>query len=231
MDVDPNNPNVVYVGTPQNGLFVTTDGGTTWQSVSAVPVSQTMVAASIPASPGSYSIGSWYDGRKDQYHLCFKLCNGVYESTNGGTSWSHLNGVRAALNMPPFRAPASLCGQRRRYVGLELRERHMEELIANYYNLVSVAVDPFNANHLLVEANNGYVDQSFDGGSTWSLMAPNTSLSATDVSLAGESGFMAVLARYLIRSFRTSYGLPMVSASGIRTSRHKTSTIARRLFP
>ena len=39
MAVDPNNPNVVYVGTPQNGLFVTTDGGNTWQSVSAVPVS------------------------------------------------------------------------------------------------------------------------------------------------------------------------------------------------
>ena len=34
MAVDPHNPNVVYVGTPQNGLFVTTDGGASWQSVS-----------------------------------------------------------------------------------------------------------------------------------------------------------------------------------------------------
>ena len=31
MAVDPNNPNIVYVGTPLNGLFVTTNGGTTWQ--------------------------------------------------------------------------------------------------------------------------------------------------------------------------------------------------------
>jgi len=82
MDVDPNNPNVVYVGTPQNGLFVTTDGGTTWQSVSAVPVSQTDGSGVYPASPGSYRSGSWYDGRKDQYHLCFSYGNGVYESTN-----------------------------------------------------------------------------------------------------------------------------------------------------
>src|SRR6266540_2780836 len=37
--VDPNNPDVVYVGTPQSGLFVTTDGGASWQSVSGVPVS------------------------------------------------------------------------------------------------------------------------------------------------------------------------------------------------
>ena len=39
MAIDPNNPNIVYVGTPLNGLFVTTNGGTTWQSVSGVPVS------------------------------------------------------------------------------------------------------------------------------------------------------------------------------------------------
>ena len=36
--IDPNNPNVVYVGTPQNGFFVTQDGGLTWKSVSAVPL-------------------------------------------------------------------------------------------------------------------------------------------------------------------------------------------------
>ena len=31
MAIDPNNPNIVYVGTALNGLFVTTNGGTTWQ--------------------------------------------------------------------------------------------------------------------------------------------------------------------------------------------------------
>ena len=39
MAVDPNNPNIVYVGTPLKGLFVTSNGGTTWQQVSQVPVS------------------------------------------------------------------------------------------------------------------------------------------------------------------------------------------------
>ena len=46
MAVDPHNPNVVYVGTPANGLFVTTDGGATWNSVS-IPVSAKTLKAII----------------------------------------------------------------------------------------------------------------------------------------------------------------------------------------
>ena len=56
MAVDPNNPNIVYVGTPLNGLFVTTNGGTTWTSVSGVPVSTTDSSGDSPALPASCSI-------------------------------------------------------------------------------------------------------------------------------------------------------------------------------
>ena len=37
MAIDPNNPNIVYVGTPSNGMYVTTNGGSTWSQVSAIP--------------------------------------------------------------------------------------------------------------------------------------------------------------------------------------------------
>ena len=48
MAIDPNNPNIVYVGTELNGLFVTTNGGTTWSSVTQVPAS----VVSSGSSPG-----------------------------------------------------------------------------------------------------------------------------------------------------------------------------------
>jgi len=43
MAIDPNNPNIVYVGTTTSGLFVTHDGGVTWQSVSQVPASTSAI--------------------------------------------------------------------------------------------------------------------------------------------------------------------------------------------
>ena len=55
MAVDPNNPNIVYVGTPQNGLWVTTNGGQTWSQVSAIRSAEP-AAANILASPEFCSI-------------------------------------------------------------------------------------------------------------------------------------------------------------------------------
>ena len=52
MAVDPYSPNVVVVGTPQNGLFITTNAGATWQSVSGVPVSLTDSNGTYPGIDG-----------------------------------------------------------------------------------------------------------------------------------------------------------------------------------
>ena len=73
MAIDPNNPNVVYVGTPQNGLFVTTNGGATWQSVSACPVSQADSSGDYPGITGSYLIRLWARPEGNQHDLRCEL--------------------------------------------------------------------------------------------------------------------------------------------------------------
>ena len=74
MAIDPNNPNVVYVGTPQNGLFVTTNGGASWQSVSAVPVSATDSSGDYPGITGIvFDPALRRYRRKNQHHLRCKL--------------------------------------------------------------------------------------------------------------------------------------------------------------
>ena len=93
MAIDPNNPNVVYVGTIQNGLFVTTDGGNSWSSVSSVPVS-TQVGGWYPGITGILfdpAVGGTSGGNTNTI-FASSWGNGVYESTNAGASWTHLAG-------------------------------------------------------------------------------------------------------------------------------------------
>ena len=93
MAIDPSNPNVVYVGTPENGLFVTTNGGTTWQSVTGVPVSLTDGSGGFPGITGiEFDPALGVTGGITQTIFAASYGNGVYESTNGGTSWRLLSG-------------------------------------------------------------------------------------------------------------------------------------------
>ena len=93
MAIDPNNPNIVYVGTQQNGLFVTTDGGTTWQTVSAVPAALTDASGGYPGITGiMFDPALGVTGGKTNTIFASSYGNGVYESTDAGATWTHLSG-------------------------------------------------------------------------------------------------------------------------------------------
>ena len=94
MAIDPNNPNIVYVGTPDKGLFVTTNGGVTWQQVSAVPASPADSSGVYPGMSGILFdpvIGGTTGGNTNTI-FASSYGNGVYESTNAGATWTHLTG-------------------------------------------------------------------------------------------------------------------------------------------
>ena len=93
MAIDPENPNVVYVGTPANGLFVTTDGGATWQNVSAVPVSVADSSGEYPGITGiEFDPALGVTGGTTNTIFAASNGNGVYESTDAGASWSSIGG-------------------------------------------------------------------------------------------------------------------------------------------
>lgn len=131
--VDPTNENTAYAavgGYPQNGnyfyntgIWKTTDGGTTWTNTTA---SITTYAPLIPWSavvvdPNTPSI--IYAAIGDIYNQ--GSINGVYRSTNGGTSWSRLTNApygtdpnvgRIALAVSPA---ANQSGKHVLYVAVE----------------------------------------------------------------------------------------------------------------
>ncbi len=95
LEVDPANPDVVYMGTERNGIVKTSDGGVTWQrlrlgirhstvgypevyDMAVSPSNPQIVIAATADSPGPVA-GN------------YPSIAGVYRSTNGGAVWSRSN--------------------------------------------------------------------------------------------------------------------------------------------
>jgi hypothetical protein len=86
--VDPINPDVVYIGTPANGMYVTYNGtsgaSATFSSVSSVPAGTSRNGINgIAFYPTSGSTG----GKTNTIYAA-SYGNGVYSSTNAGSTWA-----------------------------------------------------------------------------------------------------------------------------------------------
>ena len=97
MAVDPANENVVYVGT-QSNLFMTTNGGVNWSTVSTSTIAAPAPAYSPSTSKynGAYAIAfdpsSSVVGGRTQGIYISSYGTGVYHSTDGGSSWTLTSG-------------------------------------------------------------------------------------------------------------------------------------------
>ncbi len=199
MAVDPNNSNVVYVGTPQNGLFVTTDGGATWQSVTGLPVSLKDTNGAYPGITGlEFVPSSGVSDGKTNTIFASSYGNGVYESTNGGASWSQLSGGPSDVEYAAVSSTGIYYAVGDNNTSLwHYTNGAWTELLSNANvggnGIHTVAVDPFNPDHIVVSTPSGNLDQSLDGGATWSGIDWNNTLSATDVPwLAGTGQYMSI---------------------------------------
>ena len=195
MAVDPGNANIVYVGTPQNGLFVTTNGGLTWQSVSAVPVSQT------DPSDGQYPgiAGILFDpalggatGGKTNTIFAASYGNGVYESTNGGASWTALAGGPTDVRY----AAVSSTGVYYAVDGTSLWSYASGKWTKLFVDtqgqgVDTVAVSPSNPNEIVVQGSSGVISVSYNGGTSWSGWDwSSAQLSSTDIPWLANTGYM-----------------------------------------
>ena len=157
MAVDPNNPDVVYVGTPQNGLFVTTNGGASWQSVSAVPVSGTAVTATIPVLPASYLIQ--LSALQEEKPIRSSLRAMAMASMKAPmlAPHGHQSEGRAMSNTLRFRAPASTMRSATTTIRSgAIRTAHGPNCFEDPGNgIQTVAVDPFNPDEIVIQNRAG----------------------------------------------------------------------------
>jgi photosystem II stability/assembly factor-like uncharacterized protein len=101
--VHPRDPNTVWVAAigspfgpnPERGVFMTTDGGKTWQKVLYIDEQHGASDLEIdPVNPNILYAGMWRFERKPWTHTSGSEQGGVFKSTDGGRTWRKLtNGL------------------------------------------------------------------------------------------------------------------------------------------
>ncbi|GAK74976.1 glycosyl hydrolase [Nonlabens ulvanivorans] len=84
MTVDPNNPNIYYLGSPSGGIWKSTDAGVTWTPISDF-LSQIGVSAIAvdPTNSNIIYIGTGDDDARDSSSI------GLLKSVDGGQTWNN----------------------------------------------------------------------------------------------------------------------------------------------
>ncbi|MES2649351.1 MAG: right-handed parallel beta-helix repeat-containing protein [Bacteroidota bacterium] len=91
--VHPTNPNVLYACTPASQLFKSTDGGSSWTSLTdGLPTIGIGDVAIDPSDPNTLYATT---GDSDSHHA---RTAGVYKSTDGGLTWHKLTGLPEPLD-------------------------------------------------------------------------------------------------------------------------------------
>jgi hypothetical protein len=180
MAVDPANPDVVYFGTSQNGLFVTSDGGSSWQLVTGIATGTVAGYPGIAFDPKSGTTG----GKTNTLYVP-SWGNGVWQSTNAGASWNQLAGGPTTVNHAVVSADgiyyAADGTAAWKYTGGAWTNMNSA---SGWHTIVS---DPLNPARLITGDGGGNMNQSLDHGSTWTGVysstspAPGISRVATDV--------------------------------------------------
>ena len=183
--MDPTNPRILYAGTWQvrrtphslesggegSGLYRSTDGGDTWQNISANEGLPRGIwgAVGITVSPSN---------NKNLYAMIEATDGGLYRSTDGGQTWAQVNEERKLRQRAWYytRLYADPVDEESVYVlnvrfhrskdgGLSFKE--VDTPHGDNHDLWIDPADPLR----MIEGNDGGATVSFDGGATWSTLS------------------------------------------------------------
>jgi len=142
--VNPNNPNVLYLGTAQGGVWRSGDGGNTWKPLfdraRSLGIGEPAGVAIDPSNTNTIYVGTSGGVGSAEPDTVFQPTSGLYKSTDGGASWIALGSGYPATNT----------GNATQFIG---------------QNINVIIVDPSTGVLYLGSANGVFT--SSDGGVNW----------------------------------------------------------------
>ncbi len=192
--VDPINKNVVYYGSNNNGLYQTANGGDSWSRVNTIPNGTALFGISgIAVDISSETI----NGRKAIIYVGVHN-EGIYRSTNGGTSWVKVPGTPADSQISDTDIGTDGVFYYTTGTGGVFRfsNGNWTSLPSPSGQLADVSVDPLNANNILVTNASGTIYSSTDQGTNgWIATNNEKSITATDIpwlAYADDEDFLSI---------------------------------------
>lgn len=182
MAVDPLDTNIVYVGTLDNGLWRTLDGGSTWSQLTDVPVgtdaaSQKMGVRGILFDPTS---GSSSTPTRTSVIWAFSNENGYYRSTDGGTTWSEPASGPATMDNACFATDGALYAANGTTTVYKFSGGAWSSLSAGFEVYIP-ACDPNNASRVIGFGGGGGSVETTNAGSAWGTPISTQTRAASDI--------------------------------------------------
>ncbi len=192
--VDPVNKDVVYYGSNENGLYLTSNAGNDWTKINAIPdgtapfgITGIEIDASSPTT----------NGKKTTIYVAVRDL-GIYRSTNGGSNWGKMSAPSSSYQITDTAIDADGTFYYTTYNGgvFRFKNGNWSTLPSPSNFLIDVSVDPFDTNNVVITNISGTLYASKnqgDGG--WIATDDEKSITANDIpwlAWADEENFLSV---------------------------------------